>query len=195
MNCVSSITPELLQTSCSIWRSIISLNISAGPPSPCIVVDPSPLTSDWLIPKILVKALFPVGCSFWPSETELHVTPVPSPTIYVCVLSHSCHVRLCAILWAVACQAPLSMGFSRQEYWSGLPFPSPGELLNPGIEPESLMSPALAGKFFTTSNTWKAFLTLYCNHQDFPPAVGSVRTGMYHVMVVSLMLSTFLGSL
>ena len=41
------------------------------------------------------------------------------------------------ILWAVSCQAPLSMGFSRQEYWSGLPFPSPGDLPDPGIEPGS----------------------------------------------------------
>ena len=50
-----------------------------------------------------------------------------------------------------SCQAPLSMGFPRQEYWSGLPFPSPGDLPDPGIEPESLVSPALAGGFFTTS--------------------------------------------
>ena len=49
--------------------------------------------------------------------------------------------------WIVACQAPLSMGFLRQEYWSGLPFPSPGYLPDPGMEPES---PALAGEFFTT---------------------------------------------
>ena len=47
------------------------------------------------------------------------------------------HVRLFATPWTVACQAPLSMGFSRQEYWSGLPFPSPGDLPNPGIEPGS----------------------------------------------------------
>ena len=50
-------------------------------------------------------------------------------------------------LLTVACQAPLSMGFSRQEYWSGLPFSSPGDLPNSGIEPES---PELAGKFFTS---------------------------------------------
>ena len=54
----------------------------------------------------------------------------------------------------VACQAPLSMGFSRQEYRSGLPFPSPGNLPNPRIEPKSLRSPALAGRFFTSSPTW-----------------------------------------
>ena len=53
-------------------------------------------------------------------------------------------------------QAPLSMGFSRQEYWSGLPFPPPGDLLNPGIEPASLASLALADRFFTTSTTWEA---------------------------------------
>ena len=53
-------------------------------------------------------------------------------------------------------QTPLSMGFSRQEYWSGLPFPSPGDLPNPGIEPTSLTSPALVGGFFTTSTTWEA---------------------------------------
>ena len=48
--------------------------------------------------------------------------------------------------WTVACQDPLSMGFSRQEYWSGLPFPSPGDVPDRGIES---MSPALAGEFFT----------------------------------------------
>ena len=50
--------------------------------------------------------------------------------------------------WTVACQSPLSIGFSRQEYWSGLPFPSPGHLPDPGTEPMFLMSPALADGFF-----------------------------------------------
>ena len=59
-------------------------------------------------------------------------------------------VRLFATPWTGACQAPLSMGFFRQEYWSGLPFPPPGDLPNPGTEPMSLESPALAGGFFTT---------------------------------------------
>ena len=58
-------------------------------------------------------------------------------------------------LWVVAHQAPLSMGFSRLEYWSGLPFPPPGNLLDPVIEPESLASPALAGGFFTTEDKSK----------------------------------------
>ena len=60
------------------------------------------------------------------------------------------HVRLFATPWTVAYQAPLSMGFSRQEYWSGLPFPSPGDLPNPGIEPGSpaLQTDTLPGKAY-----------------------------------------------
>ena len=65
------------------------------------------------------------------------------------------HIQFFATLWTVAHQAPLSMGFSRQEYWSGLSFPSPRDLVTPGIEPMSLVSPALAGGFFTTSATWE----------------------------------------
>ena len=57
--------------------------------------------------------------------------------------------RVFATPWTVACQAPLSMGLPRQEYWRGLPFPSPGDLPDPGIKPESPVSPALAGEFFT----------------------------------------------
>ena len=56
---------------------------------------------------------------------------------------------------AVACQALLSTGSSRQEYWGGLPFSSPGELTDPGIKAQALVSPALAGRFFTTSTTWE----------------------------------------
>ena len=60
------------------------------------------------------------------------------------------HVRLFATLGTVACRALLSMEFSRQEYWSGLPFLMPGDLPDPGIEPTSLVSPALVVGFFTT---------------------------------------------
>ena len=56
------------------------------------------------------------------------------------MLSHFNHVRLFATLWTVACEAPLSVGFSRQEYWSELPCPPPGDLLDPGIQPMSLRS-------------------------------------------------------
>ena len=53
-------------------------------------------------------------------------------------------------LWTVACQAPLPMGFPRQEFWSRLPFPSPRDLPNPGFKPGSPVSAALAGGFFTS---------------------------------------------
>ena len=59
-------------------------------------------------------------------------------------------VRVFETLWIVACQAPLSIEISRQEYWSGLLFPSPEDLPDPGIEPRSPSTPALADKFFTT---------------------------------------------
>ena len=74
----------------------------------------------------------------------------------VYVLICFCHVRLSVTLWTVAPQAPLSMGFFRQRYWSGLLCLPPGALPNPGIEPASLVSPVLAGGFFTDSTTWEA---------------------------------------
>ena len=76
--------------------------------------------------------------------------------MYVCMLSCFIHVQLFVMLWTVARQAPLFMGFSKQEYWSGLPCPPPGDLPDPGIKPVSLMPPALAGRFFTTSTTREA---------------------------------------
>ena len=64
------------------------------------------------------------------------------------------------ILWTVACQSTLSIGFSRQEDWSGLPYPTPEDLPDPGIEPTSFMSPALAGAFFTTEPPGKPVLLI-----------------------------------
>ena len=90
------------------------------------------------------------------------------------VLSHFSCVRLFATPWTVAPQPPLSMGFSRQEFWSGLPCPLPGDLPDPGIQPMPLTSPASAGGFFTTephtgkpyadtqahsNNTWSDLIT------------------------------------
>ena len=70
-------------------------------------------------------------------------------------------VLLFATSWTVACQAPLSKGFPREEYWSGLPFPSPRILLNPGVEPTS---PALAGGLFTAEPPGKpCFLLVFTN--------------------------------
>ena len=72
------------------------------------------------------------------------------------LLSCSRRVWLCAALWTVAHQAPLSIGFSRQGHWSGLPCRPPGDLPHSGTEPASLTAPTLAGRFFTTGAAWEA---------------------------------------
>ena len=79
--------------------------------------------------------------------------------MYVCAkLLQSCPT-VC-VLWTVAGQAPRSMGFSRQEYWSGLPFPPTGDLPDPGIEPASPGAPTLAGRFSTAEPLGKPLQTL-----------------------------------
>ena len=90
------------------------------------------------------------------SNTSFFCLEISSPEnsfTYMCSVSH---VQLFETPWTVAHQAPLSMGFSRQEYWNRLSFSPLGYLLNPGIKPASLASPALLGGFFTTSTTWKS---------------------------------------
>ena len=71
-----------------------------------------------------------------------------------------CHMQLFVMLWTVACQAPLSMGLSQQEYWSGLPIPTPGALPDPGIEPVSPESPALQAVSLLLSHL-RSLLGLY----------------------------------
>ena len=71
----------------------------------------------------------------------------------MCAKSLQSCVQLFVTPWTVAHRAPLSMGFSRQEYWSGLPCPPPGNLSDAGSKPASLVSPAWADQFFTTSAT------------------------------------------
>ena len=102
--------------------------LAGGCPSPCL----SQLWRGW--------GGEPVN-SFSPLQFHSHED--------ACVLSCLC-VQPFVTLWTVARQTPLSMGFSRQEYWSGLPCPPPGDLPDPGIKPAPLASPALAGGFFTT---------------------------------------------
>ena len=79
------------------------------------------------------------------------------------MLSRFSCVQLCGTLWTVACQAPLSVCFSRQEYRRRLPFPPPGDLPIPGIEPVSHLSPVLVGRFFITSAIWEAPKLTYLN--------------------------------
>ena len=79
--------------------------------------------------------------------------------VCVCVCVCACalsFIQISEVPWTTARQVPLPMGFSRQDYWRGLPFPPPGDPPNPGIKPVSPVSPALADKFFTTSATWEA---------------------------------------
>ena len=102
---------------------------------------------------------------FYVKESEIYSSGNFSPlkvlgigTPVFCVLSCSSHVWLFVTPSTVARQAPLSIKFSRQEYWSGLPCPPPRHLSNPGIEPTSLISPVLAGSFFTSITTWSSVL-------------------------------------
>ena len=94
-----------------------------------------------------VHSLFLTFCPLGKADANQVVTVC----VGACMLSFFSPVRLFVTPWTIGCQAPLSMGFSRQEYWSRLPFPTPlGDLPNPGIEPASPVSPALTGRFFTT---------------------------------------------
>ena len=93
-----------------------------------------------------------------------------------CVLSCFSGVRLCATPWTVDCQALLSMGFSRQEYWRGLPDPPPpGDLPDPGIESTSLVFPALAGGFFTTVHLGNSYIHMYPLPLGFLPIQVTTR--------------------
>ena len=84
-------------------------------------------------------------------------------------------VCLFATLWTVAHQAPLSMGPSRQKYWSGWPFPTLGDLPNPGIEPTSIAPPALAGRFLNRTNRRRSQQRIWEVNIDTPVGVGCQR--------------------
>ena len=86
---------------------------------------------------------------------QVHTNPLSRPILRIWWWLLLTPVRLFATPWTIAHQVPLPLGFPKQEYWSGLPFPPPGNLPHPGIEPEALMSPTLAGRFFTTGTTWE----------------------------------------
>ena len=99
------------------------------------------------VTKLCQTLCYSMGCSMaWLPR------PILSPSVHG-ESPQSC--QLSETPWPVACQAPLSMGFSRQGSWSGVPCLPPGDLPNPGIKPASLMSPALASIFLTTSAPWE----------------------------------------
>ena len=103
------------------------------------------------------RCRLPLQVSWVKPDTVIHPTQACFPQAHAraCMLSHFSRVQLFVTPWTIAHQAPLSVGFSRQEYLSGLPFPSPGDLPNPGMEPTSPASPALADGSFTDSTTWE----------------------------------------
>ena len=105
----------------------------------------------------------------------LHAMVLSLGCVCVCVRSVASICLTLATPWTVACQAPLSIGFSRQEYWSGLPCLPPGELPDPGMEPVSPVSPALAGRFFTAEPPGKPNLCDITAHSDILHATDFLR--------------------
>ena len=133
-------------------------------PAPCPLWKKNCLPGNWsLLPERLEITATGYKRMKKPSKSRIkeiqdifgHLRLKSSPVNNFCsVLCYVASVRTASVTpWTVARQAPLFMGFSRQEYWSGMPCHLPGDLLNPGIKPKSLAASALAGRFFTTSIT------------------------------------------
>ena len=139
--------------------SSVSCSVMSDFATPWTVAGQAPLSMGFSRQEYWSGLPFPL-----PGNLPRDRTPVMSPALAgeffsTSPTSASLVAQSCPSLcnpWTVAHQASLSMGFSRQEYWSGLSFPTPGDLLDPRIETASLASLALAGGFFTTSTTWEA---------------------------------------
>ena len=119
----------------------------------CVSLRPSQV----IPPSLSVSAVCPLCLRLYSCPENRFISAGSLGSIYVCVCTLSCFscVRLCVTPRTIVCQAPLCIGLSRQEYWSGLPCPPPGDLPHLGTEPPSLMSPALTGRFLTTSAIWE----------------------------------------
>ena len=116
----------------------------------------------WLQPWTRGSEAAPWGFSKGPKDWAPVATAAGlTHTFCACLLSRFSPAQPCAALWGAARQAPLSTGFSRQEHWSGIPRPPPGDLPDPEIKLASLTSSAWAGRFFPTSATWEALCTLH----------------------------------
>ena len=139
-------------------HNISTGEVNNGAPrgSICPYLQKSMLTP-WMTSQGITKYSFILLTSAFLSPAW--ITPLQCVCVHVCVWVLSC-VPSFATPWTVACQAPLSMGFPRQEFWSELSLPVPGDLPDLGIEPISLLSPALAGRFFTTVTPEKPLVTL-----------------------------------
>ena len=121
--------------------------------------DLNTLCHSLLVPSLILTRFIHAGPhTFLLVIWSVFIHTSTSVRAFWCVQSRFGYVWLFVSLWTIACQASLSWRFSRQESWSGLPCSSSGDLPDPGIEPMSLKSPALAGKLFTTSATWRSAL-------------------------------------
>ena len=111
------------------------------------------LSVDILVSLYFSHSTMNIALSIFSKNILMYICVCVCVCVYAHMLSHFSFIRLFSTLWTVAHQDPLSMGFSRQEYWGGLPYPTPGDLPNPGIKPASVPFPTLAGRFFTPSAT------------------------------------------
>ena len=148
--------------------------------------------------QLICKFPFLVGSRSSPADVNIEITwSLFAPTsfllllriICVCVWAQSC--RTLQTQWTVASQAPLSMGLSWQEYWSGLPSPPPGDLPNPGTEPVSSVAPALASRFFTTELPGKAVQKICVTSVKYVTSVRSARAFYFTLLGCICMLSGF----
>ena len=133
---------------------LLSPKLNARCSSHCITPQRQRVIHTFLSPRFfdgLSQALLCPTPGFLRRQTEGDAPQLVLKSM--CVLSH---VQLFTVPWTVARQAILSMGFPRQDYWSGLPLPIPGDPPDPGTEPASSVAPALAGGFFTPSAIWQA---------------------------------------
>ena len=138
----------------SHWPGMLAKTLKGRPRQRC---RPCRFWRDSHVPDFLLKKLFP-GRDFRQAGGMAPGTLRPKASYsqkligyFVVVVKLLSLVQLFVTQWTAARQAPLSIGFSRQEYWSGLPCPPPGDLPDPGIQLESLMSPPMAGRFFPSS--------------------------------------------
>ena len=112
-------------------------------------------------------------------------------SVCVCARARAQSCRTLQTQWTVASQAPLSMGLSWQEYWTGLPSPSPGDLPDPGTERVSSVAPALAGRFFTTELPGKAVWKICVTSVKYVTSVRSARAFYFTLLGCICVLSGF----
>ena len=143
----------------AVWDGTVRMSVSsAGAHNYSVSSGATIEAANWVCGESVLLVL-----DHWSKEETRWGRMCPNPgllwtmtSLYACVLSHFGHVQLFETLRTVAHWDPLSKGFFRQEYWSGLPYPPPGDLPDSRMELTSLMSPSLAGGYFTTSATWEA---------------------------------------